>query len=324
MAKKLIESAASKPASTLAKKSGTSKVAKETPKKAALAAAPAASPAVEASPKSISAPKSAAQRRASKGDGRKAQPGASTTFNAVLDKSPSDIIYIGHIPAGFEEREMRKFFNQFGDVVRLKLVRNKKTLASRGHAFVKFESSATATTVSESINGYFIGERQLVSHVVPRGKVHDGLLRTGARSNPSKASKEGEVSAEGSRKRKTGDEDSSDSENDEEAEVSPAPKPSRSIDSSMRKKQRKLDALGMDYDFVDALKSNTAANSAKAKAKAAAPPAPPAEGDAAAPAPAKAAAKAAKAAPAAQEKEEESKKGDKKASKSLDKKGGKK
>jgi nucleolar protein 15 len=223
-------------------------------------------------PTSISAPKSAAvnaARRAKKGEARKARNAASLIATKVTkENGPSDIIYIGHVPAGFEEREMRKFFAQFGDVVRLKLARNKKTLASRGHAFVKFESVATATTVSEAINGYFIGERQLVSHVVPRSKVHEGLLRTGPRSASSKR-KADQTEA-------LGDEDEDDDDSaDADAAAASAPNPTKAA-ASLRKKQKKLDSLGIQYDFLGALVKSSAGIVASEAKRAAAPiPSPP-------------------------------------------------
>jgi hypothetical protein len=39
----------------------------------------------------------------------------------------SNVVYLGHIPHGFYEDQMRGFFNQFGDVLRLRLSRSKKT-----------------------------------------------------------------------------------------------------------------------------------------------------------------------------------------------------
>ena len=47
------------------------------------------------------------------------------------DTSPTDTIYLGHIPKAFGETEMGKFFSQFGDVVKLKLFRSKKTKGSK-------------------------------------------------------------------------------------------------------------------------------------------------------------------------------------------------
>jgi nucleolar protein 15 len=261
MGKKITESSKQDANITLHKKSGSDKVSKVSSNSQDSAA-----------PKTISAPKPASLRRGSKGELRKGKAIESSIITSVADKSPSDIIYIGHIPAGFEEKEMRKFFTQFGDVVRLKLVRNKKTLASRGHAFIKFNNVDTAVTVSESMNGYFIGERQLVSHVVPRNKVHEGMLRTGAR-NANKDVK----SADNRRKRKADADESSDS--DSEVDIEPAiraPKSSQQIDAALRKKQRKLTSLGINYEFLDAIKSNSMAF-AEAESSSKFPPSPPME-----------------------------------------------
>ena len=38
------------------------------------------------------------------------------------------VLYVGHIPHGFYEHEMRGFFSQFGTVNRLRLSRSKKVL----------------------------------------------------------------------------------------------------------------------------------------------------------------------------------------------------
>lgn len=36
------------------------------------------------------------------------------------------VIYLGHIPHGFFERQMKAYFSQFGTVTRLKLARSRK------------------------------------------------------------------------------------------------------------------------------------------------------------------------------------------------------
>lgn len=36
------------------------------------------------------------------------------------------VVYLGHIPHGFYEEEMKNYFSQFGTVTRLKLYRSKK------------------------------------------------------------------------------------------------------------------------------------------------------------------------------------------------------
>ena len=152
------------------------------------------------------------------------------------DDSPTDTIYLGHVPPGFGEAEMRKFFMQFGDVSKLKLFRSKKTKGSKGYAFIKFDSVTTAGTVSEAMNGYFMGDRQLVSEVVPKWKCHKGMFLQ-------------------PRKRKEGD-DKSDAEletEDDEENQEKVAKMALKAKKNLASKQKKLAALGIDYDFVEDL-----------------------------------------------------------------------
>ena len=58
------------------------------------------------------------------------------SFSATKNRG---VVYIGHIPHGFYERQMRQFFGQFGAVTNLRLGRSKKTGKSRGFAFVEFK-----------------------------------------------------------------------------------------------------------------------------------------------------------------------------------------
>lgn len=53
----------------------------------------------------------------------------------------SSVIYLGRIPHGFYEEQMRGYFEQFGEVTRLRLSRSKKTAKSRGYAFIEFKGS---------------------------------------------------------------------------------------------------------------------------------------------------------------------------------------
>lgn len=210
--------------------------------------------------------------RVAKGVLAKTRKNAKSADNKTvsIDNSPSDIIYLGHIPAGFGEREMHKFFMQFGDVKKVKLFRNKKSLASRGHAFVKFENANTASTVADTINGYFLGERQLVSHVVPKNKLHSGMFKT-----PAAVSKTISTDGAASRKRKA---DTEDNESGDEEDIEPEGEEQKKKSlaksaANLKKKQKKLAALGIEYDFLDALTSSEK-KSTKAKTST------PAKGDA--------------------------------------------
>ncbi|XP_049849342.1 MKI67 FHA domain-interacting nucleolar phosphoprotein-like [Schistocerca gregaria] len=82
------------------------------------------------------------------------------------------VVYLGHIPFGFFEEEMKKFFSQFGKVNRLRLSRSKKTGGSRSYAFIEFEDREIAEIVAETMNDYLMYGRRIKSAVIPAEKVH--------------------------------------------------------------------------------------------------------------------------------------------------------
>lgn len=94
-----------------------------------------------------------------------------------LSSDLSDVIYLGHIPHGFFEVQLKSFFKQFGIVRKVKLFRSPKTGGSRGFAFIQFESIETAQIVAEAMHGYILHDRQLVSHIILKSKHHDGMWK---------------------------------------------------------------------------------------------------------------------------------------------------
>merc|ERR1719214_39613 len=62
---------------------------------------------------------------------------------------PRGVIYLGHIPKGFFEPQMKKYFSQFGTVTRLRLSRSKRNAHSKGYAFIEFEEEDVAQIVAE-------------------------------------------------------------------------------------------------------------------------------------------------------------------------------
>ncbi|XP_050404841.1 MKI67 FHA domain-interacting nucleolar phosphoprotein-like isoform X2 [Patella vulgata] len=91
-------------------------------------------------------------------------------------KPDRGVIYLGHIPHGFYETEMKSFFSQFGRVTRLRLSRSKKTGNSKGYAFIEFEDAEVAEIAAETMNNYLMFERLLKCQVVTSEKVHPGLF----------------------------------------------------------------------------------------------------------------------------------------------------
>ncbi|EJD06550.1 uncharacterized protein FOMMEDRAFT_144548 [Fomitiporia mediterranea MF3/22] len=85
------------------------------------------------------------------------------------------VIYLGRIPHGFYEDQMKGYFSQFGDVTRLRLSRNKKTGRSRHYAFIEFSSAAVAQIVAETMDNYLLMGHILRCKVVPKEEVHPAL-----------------------------------------------------------------------------------------------------------------------------------------------------
>lgn len=72
-------------------------------------------------------------------------------------KTPkSGVIYIGRLPEGFQEKELKTYFKQFGDIVNLKLSRNKKTGKSKHYGFIEFQSFEVAKIAAETMNNYLL------------------------------------------------------------------------------------------------------------------------------------------------------------------------
>ena len=71
---------------------------------------------------------------------------------------------------------MRGFFSQFGEILRLRLSRNKKTGNSKHYAFIEFGHTKVAEIVADTMDGYYLFNKRLVSHVVPPKKVHEQMF----------------------------------------------------------------------------------------------------------------------------------------------------
>lgn len=87
------------------------------------------------------------------------------------------VIYIGRIPHGFYEHEMRNYFSQFGHIKKLILSRNKKTGASKHFAFIEFAEASTADIVAKTMDNYLLFGHILKCHVVPPAQVHEHLFK---------------------------------------------------------------------------------------------------------------------------------------------------
>ncbi|TRM67798.1 hypothetical protein BD626DRAFT_424170 [Schizophyllum amplum] len=85
------------------------------------------------------------------------------------------VIYIGRLPHGFYEDQLKAYFSQFGEVTRLRVSRNKKTGKSKHYAFLEFDSSSVGQIVAETMDNYLIMGHILRCKVIPKDEVHPEL-----------------------------------------------------------------------------------------------------------------------------------------------------
>lgn len=91
-------------------------------------------------------------------------------------KFKKGVIYIGRIPHGFHEDEMKKYFTQFGDISRLRLSRNKKTGKSKHYGFIEFQEHEVAKIAAETMNNYLIFGHLLQCSLLDQEKVSDDMF----------------------------------------------------------------------------------------------------------------------------------------------------
>ncbi|KAH8685550.1 hypothetical protein BGZ60DRAFT_426039 [Tricladium varicosporioides] len=108
----------------------------------------------------------------SKKDKKKLQKAAE---EAAGDKP--GVVYVGRIPHGFYENEMKEYFKQFGTILKLRLSRNRKTGASRHFAFIQFESATVADIVSKTMDNYLLFGHLLKVKIVPDEQVPEELFK---------------------------------------------------------------------------------------------------------------------------------------------------
>jgi len=101
----------------------------------------------------------------------------------IKPTDPRGVIYLGHLPFGFFEDQMKSFFSQFGVVTQLRLSRNKKTGQSKHYAFVEFLDPIVAKIVADTMNGYIMFSRVLVCNVIPPDQVHQNMFKGANKKN---------------------------------------------------------------------------------------------------------------------------------------------
>ena len=96
---------------------------------------------------------------------------------APNDEEPEEtgVVYVGRLPHGFFEDQLRAYFSQFGDIKRLRLSRNKNTGRSKHYGFMEFESPDVAEIVVDTMNNYLLDGHLLQLAMIPSEEVDPNL-----------------------------------------------------------------------------------------------------------------------------------------------------
>eukprot|EP01130_Rhizamoeba_saxonica_P010894 TRINITY_DN4492_c0_g1_i4.p1 TRINITY_DN4492_c0_g1~~TRINITY_DN4492_c0_g1_i4.p1 ORF type:complete len:249 (+),score=73.26 TRINITY_DN4492_c0_g1_i4:36-782(+) len=155
-----------------------------------------------------------------------------TEVSENAGKMDEGVIYLGHIPYGFFEAQMREYFTQFGEISRLRLSRNKRTGRSKHYCFIQFFDPFVAQVVADTMDGYIMYERALVCKLIPPEKVHPNLFKGANKKYVPKRTRLEHIAKR----------------NAEKTEEQKQKSQTRLLKKEERKR-RKLAELGIDYEF---------------------------------------------------------------------------
>merc|ERR1712212_577156 len=86
-------------------------------------------------------------------------------------------IYVGHIPHGFYDNQIRGYFTQFGTVTKVRLARSKKNGAYKGYGYVQFAEEEVAKIAAEAMNNYMMFDKLLKCQFVAEEKLHPAVWK---------------------------------------------------------------------------------------------------------------------------------------------------
>ncbi|KAK2748737.1 hypothetical protein FQN57_000318 [Myotisia sp. PD_48] len=87
------------------------------------------------------------------------------------------VVYVGRVPHGFYEHEMRAYFSQFGTISKLRLSRNRVTGRSKHYAFIEFTTTSVAKVVADTMDNYLMFGHILKCKFVPNDKLHEDIWK---------------------------------------------------------------------------------------------------------------------------------------------------
>lgn len=77
------------------------------------------------------------------------------------------VVLIQNLPKGFLEKQLKKYFTQYGRVTRLRLARSERTGGPKGYAYIEFKYPEVAKVAAEAMNGYLMFRQRLKTVYIP-------------------------------------------------------------------------------------------------------------------------------------------------------------
>jgi cold-inducible RNA-binding protein len=74
-------------------------------------------------------------------------------------------LFVGSLPWSIDDQKLQEAFEEHGEVVSAKVVKDRETGRSRGFGFVEMESQESATKAISALNNAQLGGRNIVVNV---------------------------------------------------------------------------------------------------------------------------------------------------------------
>ncbi|PLW38086.1 hypothetical protein PCASD_11786 [Puccinia coronata f. sp. avenae] len=105
----------------------------------------------------------------------KDQPTPNRKSKRKATDDETGVVYLGRIPHGFYEEEMKSYFSQFGEVLRVRLSRCKRTGKPKHYGFIEFKHRQVAQIVAETIHNYLLSGKLLQCKLLEKDEIHPEL-----------------------------------------------------------------------------------------------------------------------------------------------------
>jgi RNA recognition motif-containing protein len=83
-------------------------------------------------------------------------------------------IYVGNLPWGLSEEDLREAFEAFGEVASIKIIQDKFTGRSRGFGFVEMPTNEEGEAAISALNGKDLKGREIVVNQARPRRDDDG------------------------------------------------------------------------------------------------------------------------------------------------------